>query len=73
MNEAKFQLNQDNAYLLAACLSVYMNGDIKKEDLIKAAQDSGGKEAEEAVKRMLDPENQKALQGLEDDLYNVKF
>lgn len=71
--ESRFNLSQDNAYLLAACLSMYMNGDIKKEDIIKAAKDSGGNEAEDAVKRMLDPKNEKAVQGLEDDLYNVKF
>lgn len=73
INEARFQLNQDNAYLLAACLSVYMNGDLDKEIIINAARDGGGREVEEAVKRMLDPKNQDAVQRLEDKLYNTKF
>lgn len=69
--ESRFNLSQDNAYLLASLMSMLMNGDIKKEDLVKAAEDGGGKEVVVAVQRML--KDEKAMQGLEDDLYNVKF
>lgn len=71
ISEARFNLNQDNAYLLAALMSMLMNGSIKKEDLLKAAEEGGGKEPVAAVERML--KNEKSMQGLEDDLYNVKF
>lgn len=69
--ESRFSLSQDNAYLLASLMSILMNGDIKNEDLIKAAEDGGGKEVVAAVQRML--KDKESMQRLEDDLYNTKF